>query len=47
MKIQSVLLTIAISIALISGRVSAQSPPAPAAVTNLVAVAGDQQVTLS
>lgn len=46
MNIQSVLLAIAISIALISGRVSAQSPPAPAAVKNLVAMAGDQQVTL-
>ncbi len=47
MKIQSVLFAIAISATLISGRVSAQSTPAPAAVTNLVAVAGDQQVTLS
>ena len=47
MKIQSVLLAIAISATLISGHVSAQSTPAPAAVTNLVAMAGDQQVTLS
>ena len=47
MNIQSVLCAIAISVILISGRVSAQSPPAPAAVTNLAAVAGDQQVTLS
>lgn len=47
MNIQSVLFAIAISVTLISGRVSAQSPPAPAAVTNLVAVAGDEQVTLS
>ena len=49
MMIRSVLFTIAISvvIAFIFGRVSAQSPPAPAAVTNLVAMAGDQQVTLS
>ena len=46
MNIQSVLLAIAISATLISGRVSAQSPPAPAAVKNLVAMAGDQQVTL-
>ncbi len=45
--IQSVFFAIAISVILISGRVSAQSPPAPAAVTNLVAMAGDQQVTLS
>ena len=47
MKIQSVLFAIAISVTPISGRVSAQSTPAPAAVTNLVAVAGDEQVTLS
>ena len=47
MNIQSVLLAIAISVTLVSGRVSAQSPPAPAAVKNLVAMAGDQQVTLS
>ena len=47
MKIQSVLFAIAISVILISGPVAAQSPPAPAAVTNLAAVAGDQQVTLS
>ena len=49
MMIRSVLFTIAISvvIAFIFGRVSAQSPPAPAAVTNLVAMAGDEQVTLS
>ena len=47
MKIQSVLFAIAISATLISGRVSAQSTPAPAAVTNLTAMAGDQQVTLS
>ncbi len=49
MMIRSVLFTIAISvvIAFISGRVSAQSTPAPAAVTNFAAVAGDQQVTLS
>ena len=47
MMIRSVLFTIAISvvIAFIFGRVSAQS--APAAVTNLAAVAGDEQVTLS
>ena len=47
MKIQSVLSAIVISAILISGPVSAQSPPAPAAVTNLAAVAGDEQVTLS
>ena len=47
MKIQPVLYSIAISVILISGRVAAQSPPAPAAVTNLAAVAGDEQVTLS
>ena len=49
MMIRSVLFTIATSvvIAFIFGRVSAQSPPAPAAVTNLAAVAGDQQVMLS
>ena len=47
MKIQSVLFAIAISATLISGPVSAQSTPAPAAVTNLVAMAGDEQVTLS
>ena len=47
MKIQSVLSAIVISVILISGHVAAQSPPAPAAVTNLAAVAGDQQVTLS
>ena len=47
MKIQSVLSAIAISVILISGPVSAQSPSAPASVTNLAAVAGDQQVTLS
>ena len=46
-NLQSVLYSIAISVILISGRVSAQSPPAPAAVTNLAAVAEDQQVTLS
>lgn len=46
-NLQSVLYSIAISVILISGRVAAQSPPAPAAVTNLAAVAGDQQVTLS
>ena len=46
-NLQSVLYSIAISVILISGPVSAQSPPAPAAVTNLAAVAGDQQVTLS
>ena len=49
MMMRSVLFSIAISIfiAFIFGRVSAQSPPAPAAVTNLAAVAGDQHVTLS
>ncbi len=49
MMIRSVLFSIAISIfiAFIFGRVSAQSPSAPAAVTNLAAVAGDQHVTLS
>ncbi|MYD64245.1 MAG: fibronectin type III domain-containing protein, partial [Gemmatimonadetes bacterium] len=47
MKIKSVLFAITISATLISGRVSAQSTPAPAAVTNLTAMAGDQQVTLS
>lgn len=49
MMIRSVLFSIATSvvIAFIFGRVSAQSPPAPAAVTNLAAVAGDQHVTLS
>ena len=49
MMIRSVLFSIATSvvIAFIFGRVSAQSPPAPAAVTNLAAVAGDEQVTLS
>ena len=47
MKIQSVLSAIVISIILISGHVAAQSPSAPAAVTNLAAVEGDQQVTLS
>ncbi len=49
MNMQSVLCAIAISVILISGRVAAQtSPPsAPAAVTNLAAEAGDQQVTLS
>ena len=48
-NMQSVLYAIAISVILISGRVAAQtSPPsAPAAVTNLAAEAGDQQVTLS
>jgi len=46
-NLQSVLYSIAISVILISGPVSAQSPPAPAAVTNFAAVAGDQQVTLS
>ena len=46
-NLQSVLYSIAISVILISGPVAAQSPPAPAAVTNLAAVAGDQQVTLS
>ncbi|MCY3681208.1 MAG: putative Ig domain-containing protein [Gemmatimonadetes bacterium] len=46
-NLQSVLYSIAISVILVSGHVSAQSPSAPAAVTNLAAVAGDQQVTLS
>ena len=47
MNIQFPLFAIAISATLISGRVSAQSTPAPAVVKNLVAMAGDQQVTLS
>ncbi len=47
MNMQSVLSAIAISVILISGRVAAQSPSAPAAVTNLAAEAGDQHVTLS
>ena len=47
MKIQSVLFAIAISVILIPRHVAAQSPPTPAAVTNFVAVTGDEQVTLS